>query len=259
MSDTYLYLPLVPECLVASMLPPEEFGSYLALGSDFNTRNQSLFFEIDPDFSSDRLPMQLIKDQCVTRPDGKPKNSVYLSIYRVLEHIPVSALGRLFLTTDDGKVLPLEKTDKEPESDRNLHLYQEFCPVHPCVASSLTPRDFCRFVTKPESGVKLPRVVFSELIIRELATDPQFGEVGELPYQHLNHLRHCLATILEDPEKTNKVVFRRLSHDFFFRTIRNGFFVGDQDDFAYYPMPSQDALNSEFYAWWRSAQVTHGL
>lgn len=259
MSDTYLYLSLVPECLVASMHPPEDFGHYLAVGTNSASRGQALFFEVDPSFTSDKFPMHLIKEQCVTRPDGKPKNSVYLSVYRALEHVPISALGRLFLATDDGKVLALEKKTWEKETDRTLHLYQEFCPVNPCVASSLDPGEFSKFMTAPDATVHLPRLVFSELIIRNLATDPKSGKVGELPYAQMNHLRNCLGTIRDNPDKKNKMVFRRLHQDFFFRTIRSGFFVGDQDDLAYYPMPSEKELNDKHYPWWKSALVTHSI
>ena len=259
MSDTYLYLALAPECLVASMHPPEDFGAYLAVGSSSNSRGQAIFFEVDPEFKSDKFPMHLIEEQCVTRPDGKPKNSVYLSIYRVLEHIPISALGRLFLATDDGKVLPLEKTSYEPETDRKLHLYQEFCPVNPCVASSLHAQEFSRFMTASDAPVQIPRMVFSELIIRDLATDPHNGRVGELPYENIDHLRACLSEIRDTPEKINKIVFRRLLDDFYFRTIRTGFFVGDQSELAYYPMPSQEDLNGKHWPWWRSAQVTQSI
>jgi len=137
MNDTHLYLPLVPECLVASMLSPEDFGAYLAVGSTSRFRGQAVFFEIDPDFKSDHFPMNLIEEQCVPKEDGKPKNSLYLSIYQVLEHIPISALGDLHLATDDGKVLTLKKQDYQPEENRLLHLYQEFGPVNPSVASTL--------------------------------------------------------------------------------------------------------------------------
>ncbi len=259
MSETYLYLSLVPECLVASMRPPEDFGHYLAVGNNSASRGQALFFEVDSSFTSDKFPMHLVKEECVTRPDGKPKNSVYLSVYRALEHIPISALGRLFLTTDDGKVLALEKKTWKKETDRTLHLYQEFCPVNPCIASTLDPDEFSKFMTAPDARVHLPRLVFSELIIRDLATDPKNGKVGELPYAQIDHLRNCLALIKEDPDKQNKMVFRRLHQDFFFRTIRTGFFVGDQDNLAYYPMPSEKELNDKHYQWWKSALVTQSI
>ena len=36
---------------------------------------------------------------------SSPKRSVYLSAYRVLERVPLQAIGSLYLTTDDGRVL----------------------------------------------------------------------------------------------------------------------------------------------------------
>jgi hypothetical protein len=39
--------------------------------------------------------------------------------------------------------------------------------------------------------------------------------------------------------------------------VRNGFFVGDHDDFAFYRFPTRQELESKYYDWWRSAQVTH--
>ena len=257
MNETYLYLPLVPESLVASMLPPEDFGKYLAVGSTSRYRGQAIFFEVDPEYKSLQFPMHLIPEQCVPHDDGRPKNSLYLSIYRVLEHIPTSALGDLHLATSDGKVLTLKKGTYEPEADRVMHLYQEFCPVNPCVASNLNAAEFCQFVTSPSEPVQLPRLVFSELILRELATNPQGGKVGELPYDHIEHLRAGLVELREHKTKKNKIIFRRLHNDFFFRTIRNGFFVGGQENLNYYPMPSQEDLEGKYYEWWRSAQVIH--
>lgn len=257
MNDTYLYLPLVPESLVASMLPPEEFGAYLAVGSTSRYRGQAIFFEVDPEFESDHFPLHLMKEQCVPHLDGRLKNSLYLSIYRVLEHIPISALGDLHLATDDGKVLTLKKQAYQAEEGRMMHLYQEFGPVHPCVASSLSAQEFCRFVTSPEQTIQLPRVVFSELILRDFASDPENGHIGELPYDHIEHLRSGLVDLIGQEEKKNKIIYRRIQQDFFFRTIRNGFFVGDQQEMIYYPMPSLPSLEDEHYDWWRSAQVTH--
>ena len=258
MNETYLYLPLVPESLVASMLPPEDFGKYLAVGLTSHYRGQAIFFEVDPEYKSLQFPMHLIPEQCVPHEDGRPKNSLYLSIYRVLENIPTTALGDLHLATDDGKVLTLKKQAFEPETNRMLHLYQEFGPVNPCVASSLNAAEFCQFVTSPSEPVHLPRLVFSELILRDLATNPEGGVLGELPYEYIEHLRAGLIEVKNSGKtKKNKIIFRRLQQDFFFRTIRNGFFVGGQENLAYYPMPSPEDLEGKYYSWWKSAQLTH--
>lgn len=42
--------------------------------------------------------------------DGAPKNSVYVATYRVLEHIPVSALGTLYVVTAYKNWLAREPT-----------------------------------------------------------------------------------------------------------------------------------------------------
>jgi hypothetical protein len=43
--------------------------------------------------------------------------------------------------------------------------------------------------------------------------------------------------------------------DLLYRTIKNGFFVGDQDHFLFYEFPSLEKLENEYYTWWRSALV----
>ena len=49
----HLYLSLIPEALIASMLSPEEFGAYYAVGTQKKSRGQAIFFEIDPKFHND--------------------------------------------------------------------------------------------------------------------------------------------------------------------------------------------------------------
>ena len=46
----HLYFSLIPEALIASNLPPEQFGQYYATGSGFKSKGQCLFFEVDPSF-----------------------------------------------------------------------------------------------------------------------------------------------------------------------------------------------------------------
>ena len=55
--------------------------------------------------------------------------------------------------------------------------------------------------------------------------------------------------------KVTKNVSRRLLGSLNYRTVRSGFFVGDQEGMAYYPMPTTAQLESVHYDWWRSAQA----
>ena len=82
------YLSLIPEALIASMLPPPEFGSYLAVGTQKRTRGQALFFSLN---GLKRVPFDLkgAESKCVPHPNGEPKHSVYVTVYRVLEQMPL--------------------------------------------------------------------------------------------------------------------------------------------------------------------------
>jgi hypothetical protein len=251
----YLYLSLLPEALIASMLPPEEFGNYLAIGTKKRTRGQAMFFEVDPDFNCDWLNVQDMETLCKSHKDGSPKRSKYFSIYRVLEHVPLNKLKKLYLVTDDGRVLGLEQATYTPSLDPKLRLYQQLLPVRPRVATTYNPKEFVNFITDTSRPVSVPKIVFVELGLNGLATDPINGSDENLPYANIEHLRDCLTGLKINEKKKTKTVIRFMQGDLPYRTVKNGFFVGDQDNFLFYKYPSIEQLENEFYPWWRSALV----
>jgi hypothetical protein len=260
MSGTHVYLSLVPQALVASMLSPAEFGSYYAVGKKAHVSGEAIFFELDPTFRSDDFPFEIIAEQCVANAAGEPKESLYLSIYRVLSRIPVAALGSLYLVTGDGQTLEIPRRSdagRQPPAPQAgsaaLHLYQELCPISPMVASSLDPLSFCRFITDPGQPIHVPRIVFSELMLRDLARDPVAGNSDDLPYHDIEHLRDCLQEIATTG-KAAKLVLKYINEGVLYRMIEGGFYVGDQTDFAFYRFPSATELESGHRRWWRSAQ-----
>lgn len=255
---TYYYLSLIPESLIASMLPPDEFGTYYAIGSQKRSRGQAIFFSVNIEKAGNAIDERKVRELCVPHADGSPRNSSYLCIYQALERVPIAALERLYLTTEDGRTLGLDAAEYVPEEDRPLHLYQELCPVTPRVVSRLSPPDFARQLTTPGRTIYVPRIVFAEMKLEQLAIDPDSRDVNNLPYINLEHLRDCIKEMGSRPDKTTKAVLRQMKQDFLYRTIRNGFFVGDQRDFKYFPMPSMQELETVHYAWWRSALASFG-
>lgn len=256
MSTARLYLSLIPQALIASMLEPEAFGRYYAVGTRVHSRGEAIFFDVDPALlPPDEFPLELVAQRCVAKPDGSPKKSIYLAIYRVLSRTPVAALGTLYLVTRDGRTLALERADYTPEEGRRAHLYQEFCPIDPMVASLLEPREFCRAITDTSRPVHVPRIVFSELSLRGLATDPVNGLANDLPYPHIAHLRDVLASLLRGDGKKSKLFLKQVNEGVFYRTVRGGFYVGDQQDFAFYRFPTVADLEAHHFSWWRSAQA----
>ncbi len=251
--EKHLYLSLLPEALIVSMLTPEEFGVYYAVGSLKKSRGQAIFFEIDPDFRSNEFQIEEALNRCIPHEDGTPKRSIYVSVYRVLEQIPLKALKKLYLVTQDGRTLGIEKNMQLPKEEKGMHLYREIVPVSPLVASTLDPKSFYELIVRnPTTLVKLPAICFSELKLGALADDPQNGEIGDLPYENIYHLRDCLLelrTKFVHSKMVDRTPFRGLSY----RTIKNGFFVGNEKEIVYYPIPSQEELIKDHYSWWRSA------
>jgi hypothetical protein len=251
----HLYLSLMPEALIASMLSPREFGLYYAVGSHRKLRGQAIFIELSLNFRSDYFRIDEGLERCEAHSDGSPKKSVYISTYRVLEHVPLNSIERLYLVTAYGEIMGIDVSNNLPDGEDSLHMYQEIAPVQPLVVSTRGPVEFSKFITSgPASMVHLPALAFSELRLDALATDPEHGVVDELPYEYIPHLRECL---LELREKTIdiKMVDRVHAVEFPYRMIKSGVFLANRSDLAYFPLPSMDELRGKHYRWWRSANI----
>jgi hypothetical protein len=251
----YLYLSLFPEALIASMLPPDEFGSYIAIGDYKKLHGRAMFIEVDPDFRHPYFEIDEGLKRCVPRPDGSPKRSVYISGYRVLEHIDFNALHKIYLVTEFGQVLGLDHSEVLPENDAPFHLYQEVAPVTPLVVSTHAPQAFIEMVTRGSKNtlLKWPAICFVELNLGELAHDPENGDAGNLPYTYISHLRECLLDLKIREKKQRKLVDRNHIPDFPYPTIKNGIFLGNQEKILFYGIPTPEELRENHHNWWRSA------
>jgi hypothetical protein len=251
----YLYLSLIPEALIVSMLPPDEFGQYYSTGHHCKSKGQAVFFEVDPAFRHPYFAIDEGIARCVPHPDGKPKNSVYISVYRVLEHIPVEALGELHLSTSYGQTLALKAQTPVEEETATRHFYQDLAPAGGLLVSTLDPVRYYRTVTsQPTKFIRYPALAFVELGLGALADDPENGPMGDLPYAYLHHLREALMVL--DPEtKQTKLVQRAHTAEFPYRMVKTGFFVGNGPALSYYAMPTPQVLRRDHARWWRLANL----
>jgi hypothetical protein len=253
--EKHLYLSVMPEALVASQLSPDSFGTYYAVGSEKKSQSPAMFFELDPDYDNEYLNVQAEYERLIPHQDGSPKRSVYIAVYRVLEHVALSAIQRLYVTTRDGRTLGLDPSTDLPQSPREMHLYQEIAPVNPRVVSTLGPRSFFNLLNDPaQSRINLPALCFVELDLGDLANDPGTGSAEGLPYGNIGHYRQCLIELRTKTVKI-KMVDRIHSLDFPLRTVKSGFHLGNAGDLLFFPMPSQEILKHDHYLWWRSAQM----
>ncbi len=247
--DTRFYLMCYRfEALVASQLPPEQFGSYMAVGTRKRTSGRVMFFEIDAErIDRSYFPVEAVQ----AHEDGSPRKSQYLSVYRVMEHIPLDAFGKLHLVTQDGLTLGLDGAPAPNDPEEQAHMYVELCPVGPRVVSELGPAAFAKFMTDPENALHFPRLFFADQLIEREAD----GSLASyLPYRDHAHILDCIED-LGRPGKKSKTVDRLPPLVAFYRTIKTGFYVGDPTGCRLYRFPSADRLDDELHRWWRSAQL----
>lgn len=252
--DIHLYLMCYrTEALVASQLEAEEFGSYMAVGTRKKTFGNVLFFEIDPTFRSTELHLEQVEAKCKPHPDGTPRRSKYMSLYRVMERIPLPAYGKLYLTTRDGRVLALDGRNFDDEQNTGgPFMYAELCPLTSRLVSHLSPKAFCQRITNPATTVYVPRIFFADTQI-ELDSDGHLA--GYLPYANPSHIEDCLREVGERPDKLGKTVDRNPPLVAFYRTIASGFYLGDSTGIKFYPYPDVASLDADHHEWWRSASM----
>lgn len=249
--DFHLYLLCNRfEALIASQLDAEAFGQYMAVGRLHQTTGEEIFFEIDPGHAADSFNIDRARQECVPHPDGGPRRSKYVSIYRAMEKLPMAAFGRLYLATRDGRVLARESKEYTRNGDTGCSMFAELCPSSPLVVTLMQPPEFIKFATDLNNPIGMPKIFLADMLIDQ---EPDGRLASYLPYQHPSHIVECIREVTENPTKKTKVVDRRPQLPSFFRTIRRGFFLGDQHGMKVYPFPTQDQMEEKHHLWWRSA------
>jgi hypothetical protein len=248
------YLSIFPtEALIASQLEPQQFGAYMATGSKKGSAEQIIFIEVEGNFGKD-FDWGYAEKKCVSHPNGNPKHSVYLSVYRTLEQVPVDKLGKMYLTTKDGRVLSLSKEEyKESINGRNYYIYQELCPVNPVIASIQDPEDFARDITDSKRKIYVPKIVFTDMKVPDFDNPEKSGNLGSMYDNKGAHVLNCIASVTGDKGKKNKTIDRSHVESFSFQVIGNAVYISDGKGLLEYKMPSIDDLKKNNYDWGRSA------
>ncbi len=126
--QTYYYLSVFPtQALIASQLEPKHFGSYMATGKKNGSFERIIFIQIDGEFG-DHFDWKYAAERCVLHDDGRPKNSVWLSAYRSLEHTPLSAMHAMHLVTKDGRTLEITPEPYAAPKNAQYYVTTNFVP-----------------------------------------------------------------------------------------------------------------------------------
>ncbi len=254
MAENHIYLSMAPPSLIMSMLQPAEFGQYLSVGTSKRAHGQAIYFDIKEGFESDYFDLEGAKKECVPHPNGQVKHTVYVGIYRALEHIPLNIINNLYLTTRDGRILKLEQGVMPTTFTRKYHLYDEISPVNPLIVSALNPPDFCNFITNPSNRMHVPKIFFADIQLPNWVKNPTDVADDELYSPKIEHFRDCLVDMIEKKKET-KTVDRTHTTSEYLTWQKNGFYVGDQSGVLYFPFPSNEDLRKNHYEWWKSANL----
>ncbi len=253
----HLYLILFPnEALVASELEPEAFGRHYAVGSPKHFSGKVIFAEIDRNFRHPYFKIDEYLERTTTGKPGVPKKTKFIKSYRVLEHIDFNALKELFLVTVDGWVLPIQPSiGSKNNGEHRIHIYQELCPLHPLVASNLSPIEFGEYMTTVAENKGAPKLFFTEisLDVEELLAQEKSVLHSPLPNVHRAHLIDSLKELKEKPDKRTKTIsLKSIFDELDYHRVERGFWLISGNDGVYFPMPTEAEIEEKHYNWWKS-------
>lgn len=254
----HLYMIVFPiNALVASQLEPDKFGEHYTVGSAKHYSGKVIFAEIDINYRHEYFQIEKYLELTVPHSDGSPKKTKFICSYNVLEHVDLDAIQKLFLCTANGKVLPIEPAEYTAVNEPGLiRIYQEICPLETLVASTFDQREFGKFITTQTKSKGAPKMLFTQIEFNiehffEMNKDKEIFQAelhGINPYR----LYDCLTEIKDKPQKLTKTIsLGSLLRDISYKFLRHGFWFAEGDKLKFFPMPSINQLENEYYYWWK--------
>ncbi|MCD6396517.1 MAG: hypothetical protein J7L71_03170, partial [Spirochaetaceae bacterium] len=159
-----LYMVLYPnQSLIASHLDPDMFARHYTSGSSRHYSGKLIFAEVDADYRNDFFDIENVLKNLKPHSDGRPKATKFIASYRVLEHVELSALGKLYLSTEEGYCIGIEKGGCKDHQEGFIRVYAEIAPMRMLVMSRLTPPDFGKRITDPSNNKSAPAQFFTQL------------------------------------------------------------------------------------------------
>jgi hypothetical protein len=214
-----------------------------------------IFIEVEGHFGR-KFDWSYAEKRTVPHPDGHPKRSLWLSVYRVLENTPLDKLKSLYLVTPDGRVLELRQTEYvEPDVRKKFYVYQELCPVTPLVVTVHDPKDFGIYMTHSDVRVRVPKIAFADLKVVDFNNLEDTGNIGRIYDRNLEHLKDCIRSVTNESGKNVKNVERSPVESVSYQIINQGIYVSDGKTLVMYRMPSIDEIRRDHYDFGRSAMI----
>ncbi len=253
-----LFVILHPtSALIGSQLTAEQLARHYTVGPTRHYRGKVIFAEVDAAFRNPYFRIDEAMSELKPHEDGRPKATKFISTYRILEHIDLSALKELHLVSGEGYCLDLQPAPYSGEPAAGEKIYAEISPMHMLVLSRLDLTEFGTFITDPANSIGAPRFFFTQL---DLGTEEFLAEYERNPFMappipnlHPAILRDAIHELRTSAHKSNKGLSLRSNLDnISYRMIRTGFMFASQREWKFYPMPPIGEIEKRNLKFYRS-------
>ena len=253
-----LYMVLYPNsALIASQYSPERFARHYTSGSSRHYSGKVIFAEIDPEYRNDYFGIDAVMKELKPHSDGRPKATKFIASYRVLEHVDFSAIGNLFISTEEGHSIGMERGDLDIAHEEGIRIYAEISPMRMLVMSKRDPREFGAYITNPQNHKSAPRQFYTQLDIDIVEFLAEFEKnpfkPSPVPSLHPSTIRDGFHELMARPGKHNKGLALDSNLDTIsYRLLKHGFIFSAKDESIFYPLPSHGEIEARNLKFWRN-------
>jgi hypothetical protein len=256
--QNHLYLILHPNhSLIASALAPENFIKHYVQGSSRYFEGRLIFAELDPAWRNPYFDIDGAYKGLIPHADGSPKATKFIKSYRVLEHIDLDSLGKLYFCNPSGESIELEASASIPEERDEMKIIVEINPVRFMVLTRYDMARFSSFITDPKNTKGAPAMFFAQLefsiedFMAEFEANPFVSSF--VPGLHPARLHEAVLEIRKTPGKYVKGIsldcpIEKLSY----KMLTNGFMFANEKGTRYYPLAGVDEIERTHYKFWRT-------
>jgi hypothetical protein len=256
--ENRIYMVLYPNAaLIASQYDPEMFARHYTSGSSRHYSGKVVFAELDPNYRNDFFDIEKLLNEMKPHDDGRPKATKFIASYRVLEHVALASIGRLYLSTEEGHCIGLERGEHDSAHADAIRIYAEISPMRMLVMSKLTSPDFGAYITAPDNHKSAPKQFYTQLNIDiedflEAFEDNPF-QPSPIPSMHPSTIRDGYLELMARPGKRSKGMALDSNLDSIsYRLLKHGFTFATKGESIFYPLPSHREIEAKNLKFWRT-------
>ncbi len=256
--EKHLYQILYPnQALIASHLDPSAFARHYLVGSIRHYNGKLVFAEIDPEFRHPYFKIDEVFNNLKPHDDGTPKRTKFISSYRVMEHMDLDAIRKVYLTNAEAQVLELSPgTYTKKHESGYLRTFAEIAPLSMLVMSPLSMPEFGSFITAPGNTKGAPKLFYTqiELNINEFLETFESNPFAQAPFPflHPSKLRDSILEMQSKPGKKTKGLSLFCPLDqISYKRIRHGFMFSEGERHKFFAMPSLHEIEETNFKFWQ--------